>query len=87
MIGSDSLQYSTADGLQTQTFDYVFGHEASQDELYCAVGRPMVDQCLRGYNGAILCYGQTGSGKVEARAHSCSRNGAHPSQHRLKALT
>ena len=64
VVGSDSLQYSTADGLQTQTFDHVFAHDASQEELYIKVGQPMVDQCLKGYNGAILCYGQTGSGKV-----------------------
>ena len=64
MIGGDSLQYSTADGLQTQTFDHVFAHDASQEEVYVKVGQPVVDQCLKGYNGAILCYGQTSSGKV-----------------------
>ena len=31
----------------------------------CAVaGRPIVDNCLAGYNGCIFAYGQTGSGKT-----------------------
>ena len=29
-----------------------------------AVGRPIVDNCLAGYNSSILAYGQTGSGKT-----------------------
>lgn len=28
------------------------------------VGKPIVDQCLQGYNGSIFAYGQTGSGKT-----------------------
>lgn len=28
------------------------------------VGRPIVDNCLRGYNSSVLAYGQTGSGKT-----------------------
>jgi hypothetical protein len=31
---------------------------ALQDEIYERVGRPIVDNVLAGYNGAILAYGQ-----------------------------
>lgn len=32
--------------------------------LSAAVGRPIVDNCMDGYNSSILAYGQTGSGKT-----------------------
>lgn len=32
--------------------------------LPAAVGRPIVENCLDGYNSSILAYGQTGSGKT-----------------------
>lgn len=28
------------------------------------VGRPIVENCLNGYNSSVLAYGQTGSGKT-----------------------
>jgi kinesin family member 6/9 len=28
------------------------------------VARPVIDNCLEGYNGTIFAYGQTGSGKT-----------------------
>ena len=46
------------------TFDGVFDHVASQDDIFEAVGRPVVDNVLRGYNGTVLAYGQTGAGKT-----------------------
>ena len=41
--------------------------DRSSDECAClsaAVGRPIVENCLDGYNSSILAYGQTGSGKT-----------------------
>jgi hypothetical protein len=37
---------------------------ASQAEVYDALGRPLVDNALMGYNGCIIAYGPTGSGKT-----------------------
>ena len=34
--------------------------------MYDVVGRGVVNDVLRGFNGTILAYGQTGSGKVIA---------------------
>lgn len=31
------------------------------------IGRPVVDNCLAGYNSTVFAYGQTGSGKVSER--------------------
>lgn len=32
--------------------------------VYAVVGKPIVDNCLTGYNSCIFAYGQTGSGKT-----------------------
>jgi kinesin family protein 15 len=44
-------------------FDYVAEGHTSQEEIFQAVGLPVTQKCLQGYNGTILCYGQTGTGK------------------------
>ena len=46
------------------TFDSVFDQGASQQELFDAVGKPLCDHALAGYNTTIFAYGQTGAGKT-----------------------
>ncbi|CAL5228113.1 g11189 [Coccomyxa viridis] len=46
------------------SFDFVAGQGKGQEQLFRAVGRPIVENCLDGYNSSILAYGQTGSGKT-----------------------
>ena len=45
-------------------FDHVAGEGSSQESVFRTAGRPIVENCLRGYNGCIFAYGQTGSGKT-----------------------
>lgn len=45
-------------------FDFVGGEDSTQEDVFAKVGKPIVDQCLQGYNGSIFAYGQTGSGKT-----------------------
>ncbi|KAJ3338898.1 Kinesin- protein 6, partial [Gonapodya sp. JEL0774] len=45
-------------------FDGVFDHNASQDEVFDVVAKPVVMSVLDGYNGTVFAYGQTGSGKT-----------------------
>ncbi|CAF3201396.1 unnamed protein product [Rotaria socialis] len=52
------------DGGKTFTFDYVFGPNSKQVDIYNLVARPIVDAVLEGYNGTIFAYGQTGTGKT-----------------------
>eukprot|EP00966_Prymnesium_polylepis_P147247 3401324-Prymnesium_polylepis.1 len=48
-------------------FDGVLDSAASQEAVFEACGRPVVDATVRGEaNGTILCYGQTGSGKTHS---------------------
>lgn len=49
---------------ETFTFDRIFESTASQEEVFEAVGRPVVEDVLAGYNGTVFAYGQTGSGKT-----------------------
>ncbi|KAM6931375.1 kinesin-like protein KIF27 [Xenentodon cancila] len=46
------------------SFDHAFGPTASQDEVYEASVRPLVEYLINGYNATVFCYGQTGSGKT-----------------------
>lgn len=47
---------------QTFRFDGVFGVEASQQTVFEAAARPIVDSVLQGYSGTIFAYGPTGAG-------------------------
>ena len=49
---------------QTFTYDYAFGPQMSQTELYSSTAGPMLNQFMQGYNVTIMAYGQTGSGKT-----------------------
>lgn len=51
-------------GEQQFTFDSVAGETESQQAVFEMVGRPMVENCLAGFNSSIFAYGQTGSGKT-----------------------
>ncbi|RIB28540.1 P-loop containing nucleoside triphosphate hydrolase protein, partial [Gigaspora rosea] len=49
---------------QSFNFDYVFGPETGQPEVYEKAVEKLVLQFLEGYNVTILAYGQTSSGKT-----------------------
>ena len=46
------------------TFDAVFGQDSTQTEIYERVGKPVVENLFKGFNGTIFAYGQTASGKT-----------------------
>lgn len=45
-------------------FDRLFDEDSSQQEVYDATGRPLLDSVLEGYNATIFAYGATGCGKT-----------------------
>lgn len=46
------------------TFDRVVNEAGSQSDVYEIAGRPVVENCMKGFHGCLLAYGQTGSGKT-----------------------
>ncbi|CAG8466351.1 21051_t:CDS:2 [Gigaspora margarita] len=49
---------------QLFSYDYVFGPESTQEEVYTNAIVRLVENFLEGYNVTILAYGQTSSGKT-----------------------
>lgn len=49
---------------KTFSFDHVADINTTQEEVFGAVGKKIVEGCVAGYNGTIFAYGQTGSGKT-----------------------
>ncbi|XP_025944242.1 kinesin-like protein KIF27 isoform X1 [Apteryx rowi] len=46
------------------TFDFVFGKNSTQEEVYTTCIKPLVVSLTDGYNATVFAYGQTGSGKT-----------------------
>ena len=45
-------------------FDYAFGPDSTNSDIYKLTTEPLVERCLNGQCGVIFAYGQTGSGKT-----------------------
>jgi hypothetical protein len=59
-------------------FDTVLPPAAGQGDVFAAVGAPMVDAALAGFNATIFAYGQTGSGKTFTMTGTPSNPGVVP---------
>ena len=45
-------------------FDKIFPSEITQEEIFEKSSKPIIEEVLKGKNGALLVYGETGSGKT-----------------------
>lgn len=54
-------------------FDGVFATTATQEDVFTQVGLPVLQECIKGFNGTIFAYGQTGSGKTHSLLHRGTR--------------
>ncbi|XP_065303977.1 chromosome-associated kinesin KIF4-like isoform X2 [Dermacentor albipictus] len=61
-------------GNKTFSYDYVFGEESSQVQVYDACVSKLLPKVFEGFNVTILAYGQTGSGKTFTMGTCCSSN-------------
>jgi chromosomal replication initiation ATPase DnaA len=57
-------------------FDRFFGADATDDEVYAALGRPLVHRAMAGQVGVVFAYGQTGSGKTHTMGGAGAGAGA-----------
>ncbi len=51
-------------GGKCYVFDKVFKPDSTQEQIYNATAKEIVEDVLSGYNGTIFAYGQTSSGKT-----------------------
>ncbi|XP_053132475.1 kinesin-like protein KIF19 [Hemicordylus capensis] len=45
-------------------FDMVFGHRATQEEVYASTTKNLIEGVISGYNATVFAYGPTGAGKT-----------------------
>ncbi|GJD11590.1 Kinesin-like protein KIF11-A [Galdieria sulphuraria] len=66
VVANGEKAANTVKKSQTKSFlfDKVFGMEATQEEVYECVCKPIVEEVLNGYNCTVFAYGQTGTGKT-----------------------
>ena len=57
---------------RTLDFDKVFGMYSRQNEVYDSMVKPIVDECLNGFNCTIFAYGPTGTGKTHTMSGDLS---------------
>ena len=65
-------------GPMSFAFDYCYGSETTQTEVYEDIGGQILDHAFEGYNGTIFAYGQTGSGKSHSIMGSPGQLGIVP---------
>ena len=46
------------------TYDFIYGEQSHQEDLFKDIGKDVIQKALDGYNGTIFAYGQTGSGHL-----------------------
>eukprot|EP00118_Oscarella_pearsei_P002995 m.12536 g.12536 ORF g.12536 m.12536 type:complete len:1608 (+) comp24116_c0_seq1:37-4860(+) len=72
MDGTRTTIKNPKKGMEVKSFNYDFSywshtetdpHFASQEAVYCDIGKDMLAHSFEGYNICIFAYGQTGSGK------------------------
>ncbi len=63
--GSAVIQYDNyGDREKSVPYDHVFGYQCTNKSIYLAVGEPLVDAALDGFNTVLFMYGQTSSGLI-----------------------
>ncbi|KAJ1640009.1 P-loop containing nucleoside triphosphate hydrolase protein [Pavlovales sp. CCMP2436] len=58
------------------TFDHAGDERTTQEDVFRAVGVPITEACVAGYNTTIFAYGQTGAGKTYTIVGSEAANDA-----------
>ena len=59
-------------------FDFVFGKNTSQQEIYTKTTKPLLEGIIEGFNATVFAYGATGSGKTYTMLGSQNEIGIMP---------
>ena len=65
-------------GSESCVFQDIFTEESTQEELFESLGKPLVENVMRGSNGILLTYGATGSGKTYSLLGGAKQDGLVP---------
>ena len=57
---------NNTDPVKAFTYDFSFGQDSSNEELYEGAVKKVVTKLFTGYNVTVLAYGQTGPGKTHS---------------------
>ncbi|XP_024083948.1 kinesin-like protein KIF19 isoform X2 [Cimex lectularius] len=57
------------------TYDFAFGENSTQEEVYAATTRGLVRDVLLGYNATVFAYGATGAGKTHTMVGTAAQPG------------
>ncbi|XP_077983161.1 kinesin-like protein KIF15 [Glandiceps talaboti] len=68
------------------TYDHVADINTTQEGVFGAVGRSIIESCVAGYNGTIFAYGQTGSGKTFTMIGPSENDDCDNFQHELRGV-
>jgi hypothetical protein len=77
-VGAEEGKHTITVDQKQFTFDHVFDGNSTQKDVYEAVGKPMVEECIKGHNVCIFAYGQTGSGKTYSISGTATDPGILP---------
>ncbi|XP_042584715.1 kinesin-like protein KIF19 [Cyprinus carpio] len=61
---SDNVLRSNRSREKTYMFDVVFDYTATQEDVYVATTKNLIDGVIAGYNATVFAYGPTGAGKT-----------------------
>ncbi|XP_016432157.1 kinesin-like protein KIF19 [Sinocyclocheilus rhinocerous] len=61
---SDNFLRSNRSREKTYMFDVVFDYTATQEDVYVATTKNLIDGVIAGYNATVFAYGPTGAGKT-----------------------
>ncbi|XP_067857923.1 kinesin-like protein KIF15 [Heptranchias perlo] len=64
VTSSNTIRLSSKPEPKIFTYDHVADMDTTQEAVFSAVARGIIESCMNGYNGTIFAYGQTGSGKT-----------------------
>ncbi len=62
--GNEDLLRLNRSGEKEYSFDYAFDQATSQEEVFEATTKRLVDNAIDGYNATCFAYGATGAGKT-----------------------
>lgn len=58
--------------------DYIFDMGQTNQDVFDAIVKPIVEAAMNGFNGTIFTYGQTGSGKTYTMMGTKEESGVIP---------